>query len=184
MTIFSSTAFRYLLLGCSILAGLTSCAYQRPSGHWISLETEVITFPAVELDEKDIDANYAAVCKEAQDEINTRLKRELPAKISPLKLLSGKTVAATDKKAATLKLRISRCEIDVDQSGGSFSYYLTLPVDVSLTQNGTSLLDYSMQTYEQITIDNPSPDFEFTFAEPVSRTLLLFNGGQLWIPHD
>ena len=184
MTIFSSISFRYLLLGCSTLAGLTSCAYQRPNGHWISLKTDVIYFPEVELNEKGIDLNYEAVCKEAQDEINTRLKRKLPAKISPLKLVSGKTVVAANKNVATLKLRISRCEIDVDQSGGSFSYYLTLPVDVSLTQNGTSLLDYSMQTYEQITIDNPAPDFEFTFAEPVSRTLLLFNGRQLWIPDN
>ncbi len=76
-----------------------------------------------------------------------------------------------------MKNKLPRCK-----RVGWFSYYLTLPVEISLTQNGENLLDYNMNSYEQVTIDTPTPAFEFTFAEPVSRTLLLFSGKQLWIP--
>jgi len=189
MKIFSPPCFRYLLPACFGLSMLTACAYQRPAGHWLTLETPVIYFPAVTLDEKAIDRNYEAVCKAAQSEINHRLSRELAAKITPLRLVTGQAGStidsnSADSNAAVLKLSIKRCEIDVDQSAGSFTYYLTLPVNVSLTQNGKTLLDYRMQTYEQVTIDNPAPEFEFTFAEPVSRTLSLFNGRQLWLPDN
>jgi len=183
MNIFSATCFRYLLSACFGLAVLTACAYPRPAGHWMTLETRAIYLPPVVIDEKTMDQNYAAVCREAQNEINRQLKRELAAKIKPLALVGGKA-AGVNADVATLKVSIRRCDIDIDQSGGAFTYYLSLPVNVSLTQNGRTLLDYSMDTYEQVSIDTPAPDFEFTFDEPVTRTLLLFNGRQLWIPND
>lgn len=83
-----------------------------------------------------------------------------------------------------MPLTIKRSEIDVEQSGGSFTYYLTLPLNVSLTQNNKNLLSYDMDTYEQVNTDTPAPEFEFTFAEPVARTLQLLNGKQLWRPDD
>ncbi len=177
-----STSFRYLLLSSFSLSMLTACAYQRPAGHWRLIDASTIYFPAVELEDEAMDSNYAALCKEARDEIHAQLVRELPARIAPLRLTTDKISDEMQSAFATLKLRINRCEIDVDQSGGSFSYYLTLPVEISLTQNGENLLDYRMDTYEQVNIDTPTPAFEFTFAEPVSRTLLLFSGTQLWIP--
>ncbi len=182
MEIFLSTYSRSLLLSSLGLFMLTACAYQRPAGHWRLINASTIYFPAVELEDEAMDLNYEAVCKEAQDEIYAQLVRELPAKIAPLSLTTDKISNEMKSIFATLKIRINRCGIDVDQSGGSFSYYLTLPVEISLTQNGESLLDYNMNTYEQVNIDTPTPEFEFTFAEPVSRTLLLFSGKQLWIP--
>ncbi len=176
MKICLCTYFRCLLLSSFGLSMLASCAYQRPAGHWQVIDATTIYFPVLELDENAIDPNYEAVCKEARHEIQTQLIRRLPAKITPLGLETDKTASRISATAVTLKIRIDQCEIDVDQAGGTFSYYLTLPLTVSLTQNGKSLLDYNMNTYEQISIDNPSPAFEFTFAEPVSRTLLLFKG--------
>jgi len=137
----------------------------------------------VELSDKAIDLSYAAVCQEAKDEITTQLNKNLPGRIAPLSLIPGKPAPAQET-AVILNIQIIRCEIDVEQSGGSFSYYLSLPVKISLTQNGKSLLRYNMSTYEQVSVDQPGPEFEFTFDEPVARTLLLFDGNRLWLPAD
>jgi len=152
------------------------------------IDVTEIYFAGVELDDEAIDANYEAVCQEARDEIKTQLIKKLPAKIAPLTLNTTQKPADAVVIAATLTLRITRCEIDVDQSqgggGGSFAYYLTLPVKVNVTQNNESLIAYNMDTYEQVQIDEPVPEFAFTFSEPVARTLLMFNGKQLWVPDN
>ncbi len=176
--------FMYFLLTSFFLFGFTGCGYQRPAGKWILIDTSTIYFSGVELDDEAIDLNYKTVCEEAHDEIKTQLIKRLPAKIAPLVLNTTEEPADKNITTATLKFRITRCEIDSDQSGGTFTYYLTLPVKISVTQNNESLLSYNMNTYEQVQIDQPGPEFEFTFAEPVARTLLLFNGKQLWVPDN
>ena len=162
---------------------LSGCGYSRPAGQWQTINASAIYFPGVTLSEKAIDPSYTAVCQEAKDEITTQLNKALSEKIAPLPLIPG-TPAQAQAAAAVLSIQIRRCEIDVEQSGGSFSYYLSLPVTISLTQNGRPLLRYSMNTYEQISVDQPGPEFEFTFDEPVARTLLLFDGNRLWLPAD
>ncbi|GMR01624.1 MAG: hypothetical protein BMS9Abin19_1030 [Gammaproteobacteria bacterium] len=185
MRIYQWRYFRYFLLTNIFLFVLTGCGYQRPAGKSVLVDATEIYFSGVELDDEAIDPNYKAVCNEARDEIKTQLIKRLPAKIAPLALNTTEKPADTSTTTVTLKLRITRCEIDAEQSqgggGGSFAYYLTLPVKVSVTQDDESLLTYNMNTYEQVQIDEPSPEFEFTFEEPVARTLLLFNGKQLWV---
>jgi len=175
---------RYVLLNIFFLFSVMACSYQRPAGKWIFIDASTIYFAGVELDDAAIDPNYVAACEEARDEINAQLIKKLPAKIAPLTLNTAENADNHGAATATLKIKITRCEMDVDQSGGSFSYYLTLPLNVSLTQNKKKLLRYNMNTYEQVNIDNPAPEFEFTFAEPVARTLLLFNGRRLWLPDN
>jgi len=162
---------------------LIGCGYQRPAGKWQLIDAAAIVFSGVTLNDKAIDPNYAAVCQEAKDEITAQLNKRLPDRIAPLSLITRKAGSA-ENDVVILNIQIRRCEIDVEQSGGSFSYYLTLPVKVSVTQNGRHLLNYNMNTYEQVSVDQPSPEFEFTFDEPVARTLLLFDGNRLWLPAD
>ena len=179
-----SACVRGLLPGSFFLFAITGCGYQRPAGKWVSIETPAIYFAGVGFGDNAIDPNYPTICKEARDEIYASLVRKLPERIRPLTL---NTTGSTDDPrttAATLKLTITRCEVDVEQSGGSFTYYLSLPLRISFTQNDENLLTYDMDTYEQAHIDAPAPEFEFTFAEPVARTLLLFDGQRLWLPDN
>ena len=179
-----SKHFRCQLLSSLCLLALTGCGYQRPDGRWIQLDASSIQLATVQLDTEAIDPNYAATCEEARDEIYRQLLKKLPEKIAPLTLAAGEVSTEKNADTAALEIRITGCEIDVDQSGGTFSYYLTLPVKVKLTLNEKNLLNYEMDTYEQISVSTPGPEFEFTFAEPVARTLLLFDGKRLWLPAD
>jgi len=182
MGIHLSPHFKCFLLIIYSLFSISACGYQRPDGKWASINASELFFANVELSNEVIDPNYKAVCEEARDEIKTELVNKLPEKISPLTLNTTQKPDAKSNRAASLILRITQCEIDVDQSGGSFTYYLTLALDVRVTKNGEDLLSYKMNTHEQVHIDVPNPDFEFTFAEPISRTLQLFNGKQVWVP--
>lgn len=182
MAVHPTSRHQYFLLSSLCLFILSACSYQRPAGKWTTIDASSIYFSGVQLSDEAIDPNYAMVCREARDEIYTQLLQKLPEKIAPLALQTGKIVPAED--TASLKIRIKRCEIDVEQSGDSFTYYLTLPLTVSLTQNHENLLSYDMATYEQANTDTPGPEFEFTFAEPVARTLQLFDGRRLWQPND
>jgi len=173
-----------VLLSYFFLLTITACGYQRPAGKWVSIDASSLYFSAVELSKDGIDPSYAAVCREARDEINAQLIKKLPAKIAPLILKTTVSTEPSDTTTATLKIILNKCEIDVDQNGGAFHFYLTLPFTVSVTQNQQNILSYNMDSYEQVGTDTPSPDFEFTFAEPVARTLLLFNGDKLWLPND
>jgi len=182
MTIYLSPYFHYFLLSNFCLFMLSGCGYSRPDGEWLSIEATEIYFAGVELAEAGINANDKTVCMEARDEINAQLTKKLPAKIAPLVLKTDNGTGSSGNTNATLKLRITHCETDVDQSGGSFTYYLSLPVRVTFTLNEETVLDYDMSTYEQVNTDTPGAEFEFTFAEPVARTLLLFDGKRLWLP--
>jgi len=184
MTTHLATHFRCLVVCGFFLFMITGCGYQRSAGKWVPMDASAIYFAGVELGDAAIDPNYAAVCKEARDEIHTQLVKQLPKKIAPLNLDITEKSNGVSATTAVLKITISRCEIDVEQSGGSFTYYLTLPINVSLTRNNEGVLSYNMRTYEQVDIDTPGPEFEFTFAEPVARTLSLFDGRQLWLPDD
>ncbi len=174
--------FRCFLLCNCLLFLLSACGYQRPDGKWIPLDASGINFSGVELGNEAIDPNYKATCEEARDEIKSQLINQLPAKIAPLVLNTTENLVDKSATVASLRLRITHCEIEVDQIGGSFTYYLTLSLKVDVTQNNENLLSYIMDTYEQLLINNPGPEFEFVFTEPVERTLMLFNGKQLWLP--
>ncbi len=174
--------FRYFLLCNCLLFLLSACGYERPDGKWVLIDASEINFSDVELGDEAIDPSYKATCEEARDEIKGQLINQLPGKIAPLVLNTTENSADKSATAAVLKLTITQCEIDVDQLGGSFTYYLTLSLKVDVTQNSESMLSYKMDTYEQVRINNPGPEFEFDFTEPVERTLMLFNGKQLWVP--
>jgi len=146
------------------------------------MDASDIYFSGVELGDEAIDQSYKATCEEARDEIKGQLINQLPGKIAPLTLNTTENPGDKSALAATLRLTITECDIDVDQIGGSFTYYLTLSLKVDVTQNNERLLSYKMDTYEQVRISSPGPEFEFVFTEPVERTLLLFNGKKLWVP--
>ncbi len=177
-----SKHFRCPLLSSLCLLALTGCGYQRPDGQWIPLDASSIQLAAVQLDTEAIDPNDAAICEEARNEIYHQLLKKLPKKIAPLTLATEEASTGKSADTAALEIRITGCDIDVDQSGGRFSYYLTLPVKVKLTLNEKNLLNHEMDTCEQVSVSMPAPEFEFTFAEPVARTLLLFDGKRLWLP--
>jgi len=186
--LFKNSAIDRLHTGRYITAGLLSFTlagcngYQNPPGRWLPIEASALYFPGVELADDAVTSGYRNTCIEAQQEIEKELIKRLPEQIAPLKLLTARPSAAADSKIAELKILITQCDIDVDQYGGSFSYYLYLPIRVSITTDNKTLLDASIKTYEQMQTDVPNPIYEFTFAEPVARSLLLFKGEQVWIP--
>ncbi len=170
-------ALIFSLVGCS--------GYQNPPGKWLALNASALFFSGVELDDNAVTprtTSYRETCREAAQEIEQKLLKKLPAQISPLVLYSAQKPPPENMKTAELKLLITRCDIDTDQSGGNFSFYLSLPVRLSLTMDEQTLLDYPIKTYEQLQTDVPNPIYEFTYAEAVARTLLLFNGKQVWVP--
>lgn len=171
---------------CSLLPALLilpGCAgYQNPPGKWVPINASALYFSGVELNDDAITSGYKDTCMEAQYEIEKQLISKLPAQIAPLALYTTENPPAADVKTAELKILITQCDIDSDQGGETFYYYLSLPLHITLTMENRVILDYPMKTYEQIQISDPSPAFEFTFAEAEKRTLLLFKGHQIWIP--
>jgi hypothetical protein len=179
---------RYFTASCIyslLLFTLSSCSgYQNSPGKWVPIEASALYFSGVELADDAITSGYRDTCIEAQQEIEKELIKRLPALLAPLKLYTAETPPAANSKTAELKTLITQCDIDVDQYGGSFSYYLSLPLRISLTVDNQTLLDTSIKTYEQLQTDVPNPIYEFTFAEAVARTLLLFKGKQVWVGND
>jgi hypothetical protein len=179
---------RYFAASCIyslLLFTLSSCSgYQNSPGKWVPIEASALYFSGVELADDAITSGYRDTCIEAQQEIEKELIKRLPALLAPLKLYTAETPPAANSKTAELKILITQCDIDVDQYGGSFSYYLSLPLRISLTVDNQTLLDTSIKTYEQLQTDVPNPIYEFTFAEAVARTLLLFKGKQVWVGND
>ena len=173
---------------CSLLPALLilpGCAgYQNPPGKWTPINASALYFSGVELNDDAITSGYKDTCIEAQYEIEKQLISKLPAQIAPLALYTTENPPAADVKTAELKLRITQCDIDSEQGGETFYYFLSLPLQITLTMENRILLDYPMKTYEQIQVSIPTPAFEFTFAEAEKRTLLLFKGNQVWIPSD
>jgi hypothetical protein len=172
---------------CSLLVSLSGCGYQQPAGHWQSIDATSLVFSGVEIDSGVKDKAYPDVCVEAQEEINAAIKQKLPAKIKPLTFNAIKAGPAAGSAGqqegnARLDMEITTCELDSDQAGGTFTFYLTLTVQVSLKVADRTVMAYTMDTYEQAVSSTPSPDFEFTFAEPKVRTLMLFEAGRVWIP--
>ena len=165
-----------------IIIMLGACAYQRPAGKWQAIETGAIYFSGVELGEDAVDSSYPDLCREAQKEINRQLVQRLPARIKPLSLQMTKGRMQADMNQAEFHMTITNCELDVKQWDASFTYYLTLMVEITLKDHKQTLMAYRMETYEQLQTDIPSPDFDFSFAEPVARSLKFFDAGRVWVP--
>ncbi|MBE9560606.1 MAG: hypothetical protein IMF15_07435 [Proteobacteria bacterium] len=169
----------------SVLTLLSACGYQQPEGHWVSIEASEVVFSGIKLEDEVKDKAYPDICVEAQGEVKAALLKALPAKIKPLSFTMADDKSDTGKIAsdkARFDMVITHCELDVDQGGGSFAFYLTLTVQVSLHIADRTVMAYTMETYEQAVSSTPSPDFEFTFAEPKVRTLMLFDSGRVWVP--
>ena len=175
-----SSFFRHISMTgmLALLLVLPACGYQNPPGQWHEINTSSLYFAGVSINDGAI-TGYKDTCLEARQEIEQALARRLPARVAPLAFSA--TGEAPDN-AAVLSLQITRCDIDVDQYGDNFSFYLSLPVQVTLTLNNRTLLDYPLQTFEQLQTDVPNPVYEFSFEEAIARTLLLFDGPQLWLP--
>ncbi len=150
----------------------------------MTIDAPEIYFSGLELKDDVKDSVYPKLCVEAQSEIKAQLMRRLPAQIKPL----GFDVSPENKKAnadkTVLQMIITKCEVDVQQWNGSFTFYLTLNLQLSLKDSRQSLMSYNMKTYEQLQTAAPDPSFEFTFEEPVARTLILFDNGRVWIPNE
>ncbi len=165
---------------CIILLAVPGCGYKNPPGQWQILNSSALYFTGVELSADAVSSGYRDTCMEAPQEIEQALIKKLPAQIKPLILYTAKNPPPAGRQTAELKLLVTQCDIDVEQSGGSFTFYLSLPLRITVTENNQVVLDYPLKTYEQVSIDIPDPVYEFTFAEAVARTLLLFKGQQVW----
>ena len=167
----------------SLFVFLSGCGYQQPAGHWQAINASSLVFSGVEIERGAKDKAYPDVCVEAQEEIDTAIIKSLPEKIKPLSF-SHVQAGSSDQQGdgARLDMMITTCELDSDQAGGTFTFYLTLTVQVSLKVADRTVMAYTMETYEQAVSSTPSPDFEFTFAEPKVRTLMLFDAGRVWVP--
>ncbi len=165
---------------------LFSCVYQSPQGQWINLGAESLYLETVVLDKNAIASNYKNVCIEARESIQEQLSEHLPARVLPLHLyLPG--ALRQDNTSASIQILITNCKVDVQQwdvGGGepSFTYYLDLDVRVTVEYMESRLLEYKIQTFEQISADTSGSLFEFDFGESVARTLLLFDGKRLLVP--
>ncbi len=156
---------------------LAACAYQRPAGDWHSIKSAILYFSEIELPANAVDPTYPDLCREAKKEMSRQLLKRLPARIKPLALQVTKVTGGVE-----FQMKISNCAVDFKQWDASFTYYLTLNVDVVLKDKKKILMAYSMETYEQLQTDIPSPDFDFTFEEPIARSLNLFEAGRVWVP--
>jgi hypothetical protein len=170
-----------------LLLLLHACAYHPPAGQWHELDVSGVTFSGVELKKEIIDSGYPAICHEAQNEIQQQLTTQLKTRIQPLTLATSALTSAQQNNAL-LKIQITQCDVDVQQwDGGSrgltFTYYLELTLNINLTQKNKTLLNYEIESLEQIDTGTSGPDFEFTFEEIIQRTLLLFDGGRFLVPH-
>jgi hypothetical protein len=163
---------------------LTACAYKRPAGQWTTIDAPGVYFSGVELSEGAKDSVYPELCVEAQNEIQTQLLHRLPAHIKPLAFHAPQKQKKVDVDKTVFNMTITKCEVDAYQWDASFTFYLTLDVRVTLKENNRTLVAYSMKTYEQLHTDIPNPSFDFTFEEPVARTLILFEKGRVWIPNE
>ena len=164
------------LLAC----GLSACATPRPEGQWRPIAAPVLYFAGVQLAETALDKGWPEVCHEAQTEIDKQLRQRLPGRIAPLTLRSGRPEPGDAH--ARLAMAIESCEVDSDQTGGTFWFYLTLRLRVTLSDGGRELMQRAWAVSENARSSTPSPLYEFTFAEPVRQTLVLFDGPRVLVP--
>jgi len=170
---------------------LFACAYQPPRGQWITLEAERLYLEDTVLAEGGNTSNYRDVCIEARDEVQAQLLVRLPGRVKPLPLYSSERpepdLSGESNSTGRIQMLITNCQVEVQQWDGgggglSFTFYLSFDVKVSVKYGKQVLLMYSMQTFEQVSTDVANPSFEFSFEEPVARTLLLFDGKRLLVP--
>lgn len=181
------TTFTFIfmvLLGGGAISMLNACAYTRPAGQWATLDVPGIYFSGVEMSEVTKDSVYPSLCVEAQNEITAQLSQRLAAQIKPLTFHAPQKHKKTDTENPVLKMTITKCEVDVKQWDASFTYYLSLNAQLTLIDNEQTVMTYSMETYEQVQTDVPNPSFDFSFEEPIARTLILFDNGRVWIAHE
>jgi len=167
---------------------LQACAIQPPTGQWHSFNAQNIIFTGVKISEQTLDSGYPDICREAQNEIHKQLNQQLAKRFQPL-TFNTSIASPPQPDTALLNIQISQCQVDVQQwdggAGGlSFTYYLTLKLQINLLYEKQDLLNYEFKILEQIDTDTSGPAFEFTFEEAIQRTLLLFKGRQFLVPHS
>lgn len=167
------------LAGATLLLG--ACSTPQVQGEWRPIAAPLLYFDRVELPTSAVDKGWPELCHEAREEIDKQLAHRLPARLQPLPV--RRSAAEPDMGAAQLRLRIEDCEVDSEQSGGSFRFYLTLRVQLRFTDDGQTPLRHTMTVYEQAQSSTPSPLFEFTFIDAVRQTLMLFDGARVLRPH-
>jgi len=173
--------------GLLIFILLSTCAYNPPTGQWHSFDAKSVTFSGVEIAAQTLDAGYPDICREAQGEIQKQLSQQLAERFQPL-TFSTAVAPPAQHNNALLNIQITQCEVDSQQwdgggNGLSFTYYLTLKLHINLLYDKRNLLNYEIETFEQIDTDTSGPAFEFSFEESIQRALLLFKGQQFLVPH-
>ncbi len=171
-----------LLAGCVFI--VCACVIKpspsnSQSGKWVSLEVPAIIFSAVKINAAATDSAYQNVCIEAQNEITKQLIIQMPEQLKPVVFQVSTPQNKRSISDALLQVEITKCEVDVDQSGGMFEFYLTLQVDVTLKKNNAILMTLPIHSFERVQIDDPSPTFEFSYEESVQRILGLFDSGRV-----
>jgi len=156
---------------------LAACSQPAIDARWQPLTAPVLVFRGVTLPAAARDPAYPAVCREAVRAIDTRLRRELPARLRPVALRA--TPPAGDDDYVLLDIVITRCRLDVDQWGDDFDFFLDLNLKVTLRQGQRVVLRRTLVTGERARTDTPSPDWLFTFADASRQILDGFENGRV-----
>ncbi len=152
------------------------------AGRWEALPFDTLALAPVVLQEDGIGGGHPAVCREAPKEIGQRLLKGLPARLAPVKLAAD---VVPTPQMGVLELRIERCFVDSYTYGSSDSpnFFLTLQTAVVLRHEGRVVMQRRFQTDEAVYHPNaPTPDFEFSFSDPVRVVLGMFSEGRVLLP--
>lgn len=169
-----------LLITVSLLYLQGCAASQPPAGQWKDLPFKALALAPVVLQKGAIEGGHPGVCREAPKEIARRLYKSLPARLAPVELAAADVTPTP--KMGVLELRIERCFVDSDTAGmrDTPSFYLTLQSVVVLRHDKRVILQRRFKTDEAVYHPNtPTPDFEFTFSDPVRAVLRLFDKGRV-----
>lgn len=187
--------FSIVIITTGIFVFLSACAYKQPAGNWQIIDAPGVMFSGVGLTEEAKDKVYPGVCVEAQEEISAELIAALPARVKPLDFTvapqvhqesysksSHQRATETENLNADFHVKIVHCELESEQTAATFTFYLTLTIQVSLKVADRTVMVYTMKTHEQAKSSTPDPAFEFIFAEPEIRSLMLLDSGRVWVP--
>ncbi len=159
----------------AVVAGLVAagCSAVPGGGAGWSPRAPVVVLEGVELADGARGGPYPEVCAEAAEEIAVQLRQRLPEAVRPVKVVAAVPGAGSWTR---LRVTIESCDIDVDQWGGNFDYYLDLDLSVSLEEDGRTVRRTRFRAGEQEQAHVPVPLWLFTFEGPVRRILGLFRG--------
>lgn len=172
-----------------ILMVLSACTYSILEGNWVHINAPSVHFDGVRFSQNSVVVSgYKELCNEALDEIEMKLVSGLKKRLAPVSV-SGPEKTGKDDIKAHLKVQIAKCDVESYQWDNwrgepSFTYYMTLIINVTLKMKHEVVLDQTIKTSEQVYTDASGPLFEFTHRDAVVRVLAFFDKGKVWTPKE